>query len=89
MQAEGRNALCLHLTKATAEAEKIKQEKRPPFPFVAVVGQDELKLALLLNVIDPNVSACPMLLTRFPCARFCIADKYMLSILLRCSRLPG
>src|SRR5215213_8674444 len=28
---------------------------RPAFPFAAVVGQDEMKLALLLNVIAPAV----------------------------------
>ena len=29
--------------------------KRPIFPFVAIVGQEEMKLALLLNVIDPKI----------------------------------
>ena len=29
--------------------------KRPIFPFTAIVGQDEMKLALLLNVIDPKI----------------------------------
>ena len=28
--------------------------KRRVFPFTAVIGQEEMKLALLLNVIDPN-----------------------------------
>ncbi|HVF67658.1 MAG TPA: magnesium chelatase ATPase subunit I [Pyrinomonadaceae bacterium] len=32
-----------------------KQKARPAFPFAAVVGQDEMKLALLLNVIAPAV----------------------------------
>jgi magnesium chelatase subunit I len=25
------------------------------FPFTAVIGQDDMKLALLLNVIDPKI----------------------------------
>ncbi|MCS6988302.1 MAG: magnesium chelatase ATPase subunit I [Chloroherpetonaceae bacterium] len=31
------------------------QKKSPVFPFAAIVGQDELKLCLLLNVIDPRI----------------------------------
>ena len=30
-------------------------EARPVFPFTAIVGQEEMKLALLLNVIDPKI----------------------------------
>nr|YP_009502216.1 Mg-protoporphyrin IX chelatase [Porolithon onkodes]ASB29817.1 Mg-protoporphyrin IX chelatase [Porolithon onkodes] len=29
--------------------------KRPVFPFTAIIGQKEMKLALLLNVIDPKI----------------------------------
>ncbi|PHX68519.1 MAG: magnesium chelatase ATPase subunit I, partial [Cyanobium sp. Baikal-G2] len=29
--------------------------KRRVFPFTAIVGQEEMKLALLLNVIDPRI----------------------------------
>ncbi|HEX8560907.1 MAG TPA: magnesium chelatase ATPase subunit I [Pyrinomonadaceae bacterium] len=29
--------------------------KRPAFPFTAIVGQEEMKLALLLNVVAPSV----------------------------------
>ncbi len=29
--------------------------QRPIFPFTAIVGQEEMKLALLLNVIDPKI----------------------------------
>jgi magnesium chelatase subunit I len=28
---------------------------RPVFPFTAIIGQDEMKLALILNVIDPRI----------------------------------
>lgn len=33
----------------------ITQNKRSVFPFTAIVGQEEMKLALLLNVIDPKI----------------------------------
>jgi magnesium chelatase subunit I len=29
--------------------------ERPVFPFTAIVGQEEMKLALALNVIDPKI----------------------------------
>jgi magnesium chelatase subunit I len=32
-----------------------KQTARPIFPFTAIVGQEEMKLALALNVIDPKI----------------------------------
>jgi magnesium chelatase subunit I len=32
-----------------------KKKQRPVFPFTAIVGQEEMKLALLLNVIDPKI----------------------------------
>ena len=35
--------------------EQIQMESRPVFPFTAIVGQEEMKLALLLNVIDPKI----------------------------------
>ena len=29
--------------------------QRPVFPFTAIIGQDEMKLSLILNVIDPRI----------------------------------
>src|SRR6478609_602124 len=34
---------------------KAKDTQRPVFPFTAIVGQEEMKLALQLNVIDPKI----------------------------------
>ncbi len=31
-------------------------EKRPIYPFTAIVGQDKMKLALILNIITPSLS---------------------------------
>jgi len=33
----------------------LKISERPVFPFTAIVGQEEMKLALTLNVIDPKI----------------------------------
>ncbi|KAJ3692167.1 hypothetical protein LUZ60_012517 [Juncus effusus] len=38
-----------------AKKEKAKESQRPVYPFAAIVGQDEMKLCLLLNVIDPKI----------------------------------
>ncbi|MDQ1279661.1 MAG: magnesium chelatase subunit [Thermoproteota archaeon] len=36
-------------------AENVGDEQRPIFPFTAIVGQDDLKIALVLNAIDPSI----------------------------------
>ena len=36
------------------EAPQLAKE-RPVFPFTAIIGQEEMKLALILNVIDPRI----------------------------------
>jgi magnesium chelatase subunit I len=38
----------------TAVTQEVKNE-RPVFPFTAILGQEEMKLALILNVIDPRI----------------------------------
>ncbi|GFR44883.1 hypothetical protein Agub_g6227, partial [Astrephomene gubernaculifera] len=32
-----------------------KSAKKPNFPFIKIQGQEEMKLALMLNVVDPNI----------------------------------
>src|ERR687893_1892533 len=34
---------------------KVSRAPRPVYPFTAIVGQEEMKLALLLNVVDPLI----------------------------------
>ena len=38
-----------------AVAKKNIENERPVFPFTAIIGQEEMKLALILNVIDPRI----------------------------------
>ena len=40
---------------AVAAPEKIQNKKKPAFPFTCLAGQEDMKLALLLNVVDPNI----------------------------------
>ncbi|MFO5440486.1 MAG: magnesium chelatase ATPase subunit I, partial [Dolichospermum sp.] len=39
----------------TSTAQASASARRAVFPFTAIVGQEEMKLALLLNVIDPKI----------------------------------
>ncbi|MGQ9806017.1 MAG: magnesium chelatase ATPase subunit I [Chlorobiales bacterium] len=45
-----------HASHSTQKNSLVKARKPSPvFPFTAIVGQDEMKLCLLLNVIDPRI----------------------------------
>ena len=45
------------VTKAAPEAKKPSSKKKQAlaFPFTAIVGQEEMKLSLILNIIDPRI----------------------------------
>lgn len=43
------------ISHAMSQKRPIKDDQRPVFPFTAIIGQEEMKLALILNVIDPKI----------------------------------
>ncbi|NTW48669.1 MAG: magnesium chelatase ATPase subunit I [Chlorobiales bacterium] len=42
-------------TTSSKAPEKSEKSKSPVFPFTSIVGQEEMKLSLLLNVVDPRI----------------------------------
>jgi magnesium chelatase subunit I len=32
-----------------------KNDGRTVFPFISIIGQEEMKLSLILNIIDPKI----------------------------------
>ncbi len=42
-------------SKKTAPSPSQDKKKTPVFPFTSIVGQEEMKLSLILNVIDPKI----------------------------------
>jgi magnesium chelatase subunit I len=51
-----KSASASHASKSISNHQPNEARKKSPvFPFTAIVGQDEMKLCLLLNVIDPRI----------------------------------
>ena len=48
---------CLELFQFQAQRLVSAESQIPVYPFSAVVGQDEMKLCFLLNVIDPKIGS--------------------------------
>jgi magnesium chelatase subunit I len=46
-----------HVVKAASQVEGVVEEAvaRPVYPFTAIIGQEEMKFAALMNIIDPNI----------------------------------
>ncbi|KAJ3686291.1 hypothetical protein LUZ61_015455 [Rhynchospora tenuis] len=49
------NVAAPDITATEQSSQTAKESQRPVYPFSAIVGQDEMKLCLLLNVIDPKI----------------------------------
>ncbi|GAX78124.1 hypothetical protein CEUSTIGMA_g5566.t1 [Chlamydomonas eustigma] len=47
--------ICLRVNAAVAIAPVADAVRKPNFPFVRIAGQEEMKLAICLNVVDPNI----------------------------------
>jgi magnesium chelatase subunit I len=45
----------LNLCVVTSESEVEDSSARPVYPFTAIIGQEEMKFAALMNIIDPNI----------------------------------
>lgn len=43
------------ISNSVATPERPVQKKKPAFPFTRIAGQEDMKLALLMNVIDPSI----------------------------------
>jgi len=49
-----RSRRTLSISRAVSKEEAV-EEARPVYPFTAIIGQEEMKFAALMNIIDPNI----------------------------------
>lgn len=64
-----------------------KAQKVPSFPFVKLAGQDEMKLAILLNVVDPGIGGVLIMGDRGTGKSVAVSPQTILDTLFECIQM--
>ena len=46
---------CVNTDVHQEASQTVSEAARPVYPFTAIIGQEEMKFAALMNIIDPNI----------------------------------